>query len=67
LVKGEKAEITKGQETIVKSTNIDENILSYKTKTFTFQDASLEEVSQLLSDNFGKISFSNKISLKTVN
>lgn len=54
LVKGEKAEITKGQETIVKSTNIDENILSYKTKTFTFQDASLAEVSQLLADNFGK-------------
>ncbi len=54
LVKGEKAEIIKGQEKIVKSTNIDENILSYKTQTFTFQDASLEEVSQLLSDNFGK-------------
>ncbi|MDR6563413.1 MULTISPECIES: FecR domain-containing protein [unclassified Arcicella] len=54
LVKGEKAEISKGQETIVKSINVDENILYYKTKSFNFEETSLDEVAQLLSDNFGK-------------
>ena len=61
LVKGEAAAIEVNQAAITKMTNIDENILAYKTQSLTFQEASLEKVVASLSDIYGKkISFENE-------
>lgn len=61
LVKDEAAAIEDNQTQITKTNIIDENILAYKTQSFTFQEASLEKVVASLSDIYGKkISFENE-------
>jgi transmembrane sensor len=49
LTPGEKAEILTGEEKISKSSNDDENFLSWKTKRFVFTDDPMSEIVQTLN------------------
>jgi len=49
LTPGEKAEILKDQEKISKSSNDNENFLSWKTKIFIFNDDPMSEIMQALN------------------
>lgn len=52
LVKGDEAEFEAEKDTIRKSTMLDKNTFAYKTKTFVFEDSSLEHVIKVLSENY---------------
>jgi len=60
LIPGEKAEIMNEQEKISKSSNDDENFLSWKTKIFVFNDKPLSKIIQVLNKVYhSNIRFSN--------
>ncbi len=60
LNKGEEAEFEVEKDTIRKSVMLDKNTFAYKTKTFVFEDSSLEHVIKVLSENYHtKIIFQN--------
>lgn len=52
LVKGEEAEFEAEKDTIKKAVMFDKNTYAYKTKTFVFEDSSLEHVINVLSENY---------------
>ncbi len=52
LVKGEEAEFEAEKDTIRKAVMIDKNTFAYKTRTFVFEDSSLEHVINVLSENY---------------
>lgn len=52
LVKGEEAEFEADKDTIRKAVMFDKNTFAYKTKTFVFEDSSLEHVINVLSENY---------------
>lgn len=52
LVKGEEAEFEAEKDTIRRAITIDKNTFAYKTKTFVFEDSSLEHVIKVLSENY---------------
>ena len=52
LVKGEEAEFEAEKDTIKKVVMLDKNTFAYKTKTFVFEDSSLEHVINVLSENY---------------
>lgn len=52
LVKGEEAEFEVGKDTIRKAVTLDKNTYAYKTKTFIFEDSSLEHIIKVLSENY---------------
>ncbi|GGD83252.1 anti-sigma factor [Emticicia aquatilis] len=52
LIKGEEAEFEVEKDTIRKAVMLDKNTFAYKTKTFVFEDASLEHVINVLSENY---------------
>lgn len=52
LVKGEEAEFEAEKDTIRKAVMLDKNTFAYKTKTFVFEDSSLEHVINVLSENY---------------
>lgn len=52
LVKGEEAEFEAEKDTIRKAVILDKNTFAYKTKTFVFEDSSLEHVINVLSENY---------------
>lgn len=52
LVKGEEAEFEAEKDTIRKALMLDKNTFAYKTKTFVFEDSSLEHVINVLSENY---------------
>lgn len=52
LVKGEEAEFEAEKDTIRKAVILDKNTFAYKTKTFVFEDSSLEHVIKVLSENY---------------
>lgn len=52
LVKGEEAEFEAEKDTIKRAFMLDRNTFAYKTKTFVFEDSSLEHVVNVLSENY---------------
>ncbi len=52
LVKGEEAEFEAEKDTIKRAFILDRNTFAYKTKTFVFEDSSLEHVINVLSENY---------------
>lgn len=52
LVKGEEAEFEADKDTIRRAITLDKNTFAYKTKTFVFEDSSLEHVINVLSENY---------------
>lgn len=52
LTKGEEAEFEAEKDTIRKAVILDKNTFAYKTKTFVFEDSSLEHVINVLSENY---------------
>lgn len=52
LVKGEEAQFEAEKDTIRKAAILDKNTYAYKTKTFVFEDSSLEHVIKVLSENY---------------
>ncbi len=52
LVKGEEAQFEADKDTIRKVAILDKNTYAYKTKTFVFEDSSLEHVIKVLSENY---------------
>ncbi|MER0437958.1 FecR family protein [Emticicia sp. W12TSBA100-4] len=52
LVKGEEAEFEAEKDSIKKAVMLDKNTFAYKTKTFVFEDSSLEHVINVLSENY---------------
>ncbi len=59
LVKGEEATFEVNNDTIRKFAAMDKNVFAYKTKTFVFENSSLEHIITVLSE-----SYHTKISLK---
>lgn len=54
LVKGEEAEFEAAKDTIKKAILTDKNIFAYHTKTFIFENSSLEHVLTVLSESYHK-------------
>lgn len=52
LVKGEEAEFEAEKDTIKRAATLDKNTFAYKTKTFVFEDSSLEHIIKVLSENY---------------
>jgi len=52
LVRGEEAEFEAEKDTIKRAATLDKNTFAYKTKTFVFEDSSLEHVIKVLSENY---------------
>lgn len=52
LAKGEEAEFESDKDTIRRAVMLDKNTFAYKTKTFVFEDSSLEHVIKVLSENY---------------
>ncbi|MFA6923935.1 MAG: FecR domain-containing protein [Bacteroidales bacterium] len=69
LASGEKAEISKTEETITKSVNNDENYMAFKTKKIIFNNTSLKELVKTLNKVYHSdiIIKNNKLSDCTVN
>ncbi|MFN3850091.1 MAG: FecR family protein [Spirosomataceae bacterium] len=52
LEKGEEAEFEAEKDTIVKQLSYNKNAIAYKTKTYIFEDTSLENVIKILSEGY---------------
>lgn len=52
LEKGEEAEFEADKDTIRKALMIDKNVFAYKTKTFVFENSSLEHIIRILSESY---------------